>query len=502
MNKKTELIILVFVLLLAAFFRLYRIDAYMTFLGDEGRDALVVKDTLTNRHFPLLGPPMSVTTGAGNIYLGPLYYYMMALSMAIFWLNPVGAAVMVALIGVATVGLIYYLARQWFGFWPAVVSSTLYAVSPVTITYSRSSWNPNPLPFFTLIAMFSIFKARTSKNFLWFILAGISLAFAAQMHWLALILLPVFGIYWALEFFQRQGLKNFWQGTAGAVAAFLFLMSPLLIFDLRHNFMNYKALTAFFGGGQTAGLNLLDGLTRIWQIYYYGLTGRYLSVYEFAPLNLLLAILVLVPVAVFAYQKYNGKKLKWWDKALVIWLVVGILGLSIYKGLIYDHYLGFLNPLPFLLFGSLFAFVNLMGGRLARQVSAAVLALLTLVLVALSLQKNPLQYPPNNQLERTQRIAKFVIEQSGNKPFNFALLAQRNYDAAYQYYLDLYGHKPKQAPFEKTGQLFVVCEDPVCKPINNPKYEIAAFGMSKVESEQDFSGIKVYKLIPNPSGKP
>ena len=82
------------------------------------------------------------------------------------------------------------------------------------------------------------------------------------------------------------------------------------------------------------------------------------------------------------------------------------------------------------------------------------------------------------------------------------MLAQRNYDSAYQFYLDLYGYKPKQVPFDKTEQLFVVCEDEICDPTHNSKYEIAAFGMSKIDWVQNLDGVKIYKLVQNPSGKP
>ncbi len=84
--KYTLLIILI--LLVSAFLRLYQIDQYMTFLGDEGRDALIVKDLVVNFNLPFIGPPTSV----GNIYLGPLYYYMMAVAMFIGGLSPVSAA--------------------------------------------------------------------------------------------------------------------------------------------------------------------------------------------------------------------------------------------------------------------------------------------------------------------------------------------------------------------------------------------------------------------------
>jgi len=187
-DQKLLFIILMAILILATFLRFFNLSGYMTFLGDEGRDALIVKDILLGNNFPLIGPPTSV----GNIYLGPLYYYMMAVPMGIFWLNPVAAAGMNALLGVMTVGLIYYLGKTWFNRWAGLIASFLYTISPVTIVYSKSSWNPNPTPFFALLAVLSFYKARQVKNFSWLILTGAFVATALQMHYLSLILIPIF----------------------------------------------------------------------------------------------------------------------------------------------------------------------------------------------------------------------------------------------------------------------------------------------------------------------
>src|SRR6267378_355243 len=108
MRNKITFILIILILLLAAFLRLYMISDYMTFLGDEGRDALVAKGILDG-HLTLLGPRAS----AGDFFTGPIYYYMMAPFLWLFHLDPVGPAVMVALFSVATVWLLYYVGSKW-----------------------------------------------------------------------------------------------------------------------------------------------------------------------------------------------------------------------------------------------------------------------------------------------------------------------------------------------------------------------------------------------------
>ena len=491
-DSKTLFVAFIAILLLASFLRFYKLGEYMTFLGDEGRDAIVVRNMLVDHHFPLIGPPTSV----GNIYLGPLYYYMMAAPMTIFWLNPAAAAGMNAFLGVVTVAFIYYLGKIWFNRTAALFGAYLYAISPVTITYSRSSWNPNPAPLFALISIFSLCKFHKTGNFLWLILTGLAVGAAMQMHYLAAILIPIAIILWVSEIFFRKfrkiKSKNLLSGTLLGVLSFMLIMSPLVWFDLRHNYLNYRAAVELFTTGSAVKTDFFANIVKIPSLYTYNLIGRYIT----AENLYLTGIVSLLVIAALVFR------LSRWPKFILgIWLIVGLFGLSLYQQSVYDHYLGFMNPVPFLLIGSL-AVIRIPTWKVGRWLIVSILAILIVFLTAVNFQRNPLLSPPNNQLKRTQEIAKFIIYQSGNKEFNFGLIAKSNYDSAYQFYLSLYGHKPKMVPFDITSQLFVVCEDAVCDPTHSPKYEVAAFGWSKVDWVKEIYGVKIYKLVHNPSGKP
>ncbi len=492
-NNKKETCVLLIIILISGALRFYKIDQYMFFLGDEGRDALIIKEMLVEHHIPLIGPPTSI----GDMYNGPLYYYMMSVPMAIFWLNPVAAAGMVVLVGTLTVGLIYYLAREWFGKSAAVISSVLYSLSPVNIIYSHSSWNPNPAPFFALLAIIGFYHIRKYKDFRWLLLSGLAVAFAIQMHYLSLILLPIAGVLWIYELVKtkisKKDLKKFIVFTILAGILFAILMSPPVIFDFRHGFMNFHAFSKFFFGDRetTVNLNILNALGRIYPIYTHNLIERYITG-ENRWLVQLISALVLIPLLITLYKWVKERALSWPMLVLGVWMVGGILGLSLYKQTIYDHYLGFLNPVPFLLLGGLTQTIR-SAWRIEKYLKAGMI-ILVLILMIVSIARSPLFSTPNNQLKRTQEISKSIIAASGNKPFNFALIAEHNYDAAYQYYLDLYGYEPKKVPFEITDQLFVVCEDKVCKPVGHPKYEIAAFGWSKIDWEKSTNGVRLFKL--------
>ena len=204
LKNEIEFAILVLILAIAAFLRLWRISEYMTFLGDEGRDAIVVKSLITKGHILFIGPVTSV----GNMYLGPLYYYMMAPFLAIWRLDPVGPAVMVALIGIATVFLVYLCGRLFFSKEAGLFTASLYAVAPVVISYSRFSWNPNPMPFFALLTVLFLFWTLKTKNYLWLLGVGVSFAFVLQMHYLGALLIPLLAGGWIFLLWELIGKKR------------------------------------------------------------------------------------------------------------------------------------------------------------------------------------------------------------------------------------------------------------------------------------------------------
>ena len=132
---------------------------------------------------------------------------------------------------------------------------------------------------------------------------------------------------------------------------------------------------------------------------------------------------------------------------------------------------------------------------------------IVLILVCINLFNNPFRFSPNKQMQRAQNVASEIIRQSAEKDFNIAVVAERNYEDGYQYFLEKENTKvveiDAQRPETVTDQLFVICEESICEPIGNPLWEIAAFGWAKVDQQWEFPwGVKVFKLIHNPSGKP
>ena len=413
--------------------------------------------------------------------------------------SPVGPSVFVALVGVLTVFLVWKFGREWF---PTslklrgasgLIAAFFYAISPTVIIFSRSSWNPNVMPFFSLLCIYSIWKVWKENKFKWLIVLGISYAFCLQSHYLGLLLLPTLGIFLLIT----KKNKKFWHYSLFSVLLFLFLMSPLVIFDARHGWRNFAAMRKFFAVRQeTVSIKPWKAIPKIFPIFE-KINSRLVGGRDINAGVYLTIVIFVFAVWLIINRKKEERLSK--DAYILIftWLTFALLGLGLYKQEIYDHYYGFFFPAPFFLLGALVQ--DTFG--IAKKAGRILIVLGCLYLVFVNFKESPLKYPPNQQLRRAKEVAQKVAEEAKDKEFNFAVIAERNYESGYRYFLEMW-KKPvvdidAQKPDTITNQLFVVCEMPKekCDPTHNPKAEVANFGWSKIEKEMTVFGTTLYKLV-------
>lgn len=484
MWKKNEFWLLLTILLIAAIFRLWRIDEYLPFLGDEGRDVRVVARFLTDFDLMFIGPRTSI----GDMYLGPAYYYLIAPFLLLFNFSPTGPAVFVALLSVATVYLIWHVAREWFGKVAAYSAALLYAISPTIIGFAQHSWNPNIMPFFALATIYGTWRIWQKRDFVWLVINAVSFAFVLQSHYLGLLLLPLVIVFWLLALKAVRNTAKFRSFlTLSLLGLFVFsiLMLPLVLFDVKHDWQNANAMKKFFIERQeTVSARPWNALPFLWPLWSDHLVTRVFAAKE-ALWGLASSTLLLS--AFYFWRRYRTMQI------LFLWLAAGLFGLGLVKQNIYDHYFGFLFAVPFLLFG---AVAQSIWDKRLRWLAA----LLVIVLTWVNLQNNPLKNPSQRQMQRVQEIDRQIIEDSERLPFNFGLIAERNYEEGYLYFFELWKAPvreidPSNTKETLTEQLYVVCEDTKCEPINHRKAEIANFGWSKIEKQWEAEGHKIFKLV-------
>jgi 4-amino-4-deoxy-L-arabinose transferase-like glycosyltransferase len=233
--------LLSFVIVVAFTLRIYRQNELLGFYYDQGRDALVIWRFWHEGRLFLVGP----VTGLAGIYLGPLYYYLIAPFYILSGGNPVVPVNFLAFLATVAIMVLYILGvklhSRTAGFIAVVISSfSLYIVQ-------AGRWLSNPTPILlTSVILFwvmweilqqSMLKSKLkSVNNLWILLAflvGISLQFesASAVFYFPVVIVFYFWLYLSNN---RKSLPDT-KTIIIAVGLFVITLLPQIAFNFRHD---------------------------------------------------------------------------------------------------------------------------------------------------------------------------------------------------------------------------------------------------------------------------
>ena len=233
------------VLFLGAFLRFYHFADWLHFELDQSRDAKVIDLAIKEGPgaLPLLGPK-----AAGSfLRLGPAFYYFKYLSALAFGNTPSGVAAIIMIFGILAIPAFYILVRRYFSKWTSIGLLLLFSTSLFLVMYSRFSWNPNPLPLFTILTIYSLLRAvdREERNKgKWLLAAAFCISVATQLHFLAYVSFPV--ITAAFLIIKRPKIKwGYWLGAIGIV---LLMNFPVILNEIKTGGDNFKELQKVVSG--------------------------------------------------------------------------------------------------------------------------------------------------------------------------------------------------------------------------------------------------------------
>ncbi len=457
------------------FLRFYRLYDFVTFLGDQGRDAIILKRLITFEHFPAIGAPTSV----GAIFLGPFYYYFIAPWIALFGFDPSGPAFGVAFFSSLLLIVQYLAVKDILDKKTALISTALTAISWSVIEPSRFSWNPNLLPQFTFLSVYSLVKCVRTSALKWFALFGLFAAIIVQLHYLSLVALPIFIVIlvsylWKSEH-KKAAVKNI--GIAGAV--FFILSIPLIIFDFRHEFLNSRNFIRLFtndgGVGGGGSLNELFHSLTLFNTYFFQFTFS-------QPVNIVILISLLI-AAFFAYRAKNAAYF------FILTFVVLLAGTSLYQGTRHPHYFNTMYVIYSVILGYFLSHLTFRkAGWLAVIIFIASYGLLNYRHYAF------FHNTSSFQIARARKIARAIYSNVTSDKYTVTALPNQYADSTYRYFLEIWDKRPiEKDSLDPAGELFVVCEEE-CKPIGNAQWDIAYFAPTKTLNTIPVDTVTIHKL--------
>jgi hypothetical protein len=222
------------VILVAIGFRTYNFSDWLIVKSDQIRDAIMVSRSFHSglEELPLLGP-----RAAGSVLrLGPIFYYFQYLSAVLSGNElPPNLAYANLIFSILTIPLLYLFLRKYFDRDRSMLITALFSFSYVAVEYSRFTWNPNSIPFFSILYIYSLLNLINPENkrkMLWIVLASISLAVATQLHFTSFIGLPLITI--AVFILKFKSFKNSlnWKRIAVFLSIFALIYLPVILSDV------------------------------------------------------------------------------------------------------------------------------------------------------------------------------------------------------------------------------------------------------------------------------
>lgn len=260
-NKKTLIFFLI--VILAILVRWYPIqNGNFTLEYDNAKDSLIIQEMFQYQDPSLVGAITSIP----GLFNGPLWYYLALIPNIVLDFHPLASVITVWLLVIVNL----YLLKKYVNHFAAF----LYAVSAGLIGAQQNSW----IPYLTtliavpnLIVLNSLKENKTldiKKAFLIGLFASLYFHSQAAFGIVFVLIIPV--IFYLKKI--KLTLKSILTGIGGFFAS----LSPLIVFELKNNFIQSKAIWEFVSNWGTRAGEIepnQTGLLRIVEIGREMLTG-------------------------------------------------------------------------------------------------------------------------------------------------------------------------------------------------------------------------------------
>lgn len=408
-NKRWGIFLLVVIFLFGLWLRTYNLGNRYSFEWDQNDDAVKVMG-IVHGQYTLIGPRVA---GPDSFFVAPWHYYFLAPFYAIGHGDPIAGAYAATLVGLLTVLAYYWVGLKMWGQKEGLVAAWAGAIG-----FSIVSWNVMYTPLLSIVIFYMGNKILEGKGKFWVALA-LSI-FAGTTHLVpATLVVMIMATYLLVK--NKPSLKSVIMG------GFLGLLSltPLLLFDLRHNFLISHKVVEFLttsSGGHNGLFNFLA-----WRAYFRGfsLMGFKISDFWYIAERLFLAVVMILGILM---TKEKNKRL-WY----ILWFVFPAIVLLFYWRNIPEYYFG----VVFALFPLFIALVS----KKYRLVVCVILAAMSVV------QINRVLHSENQvSLNDKKAVVKFMSSYTEGKHFNFSYDVPFGEEIGYPYLFSWIGHEPENIP--------------------------------------------------------
>ncbi len=249
-----ELSIFLLIFVLAIFLRFYNLKGVANFDFDQEYAANFAYAVVKEFPIQLIGQGLSIQ----GLFIGPLYFYYLVPFFMLTNLHPIGGIIGSAVFGLITIFAYFFVTKSVFGTKAALIITFLRSV---LFTELGNDWAMAPalqadLPALLTWYFFYKYWEGHVKIFPW---VGFIFGVYTSLH---PILFPFYLVFLFLILLKKR-LPNV-KMTIVSFVAFLIPVSPLLVFEYFHNFLEVRRIVELFTGPtlESKGLSQISSYIR------------------------------------------------------------------------------------------------------------------------------------------------------------------------------------------------------------------------------------------------
>ncbi len=402
---------------LFAYFRFSNLPRRIIFNWDQERDATIIRDMVTFKKPVLIGPRV---LGPGGFFLPPTFYYLLMPFYLIANLNPSAMIWLLVFYNLAFFIFGGLIVKKMFGWKTSLIFLFLWSIGLQFVSVDTISWNPLIIPIMVLFFMFLIDKFLSKSRPFSSLLLGLVLGLGISFHIQFLGLIPLLLVSVFLKKDMARKFHNLFLVLVGATIPFL----PLLIFDLRHGFINLGLVyNLIFSTGVKEGFG---SFLPVWQ----NVVNSLLRIDGNISVGIVFYLIVFF-VIIFLYKKTAKKD--FWKGILGAWVLFPI-AFAVWGKRPSEYYFNYLLPIIVLSF-SVFAVTYTERLKGFLKLASILIVLLATFLVSrntcslLAVNKKSLYYKEQTAIFLSQAT-------KDSSAFNISFDVPLGDDAGYRYLFD------------------------------------------------------------------
>lgn len=474
-------LLVIIILLLAFLIRIYNIGTLLAFHYDQGRDALVIWDLIHYGKLFLIGP----TTGLAGVFRGPFYYYLITPFYFFGKGNPVYPSLFLIFTSVLAIWLMYFLILKSQDKQSAFISLILSSFSFYLVMASRWLSNPTPMLLLSMILVLGMYLILKGKQYGWYIVAiisGLSLfSFGSSGE---LFYIPSILIFLILNWKNRPNFKTL---LISGVLFFLTL-SPLLIFDIKHDGILRKGMSKNFVEEKSFVIPSVQFIKERTVFYYESYSTKIF--HSKGKTEIIFLLFLFLSFIFYTPELYKNKL----SRIILILMISPIIGLYFYQGNNNNFYEYYLTG-----YYMIYIFLSaLVLGKLWSKNYLGKIFVIFFILIFLRNNYYPLKLKLTDKSDRPQSIAfinqlqavDYIAKDSKDKEFNIDVYVPPVISYSYDY---LFKWKVVLQQEKQVKLLYTLYEDDPPHPERLNTWLERQKKIGKVIYEEKFGSITVQK---------